>query len=108
MGAPVITTEKLVGGNETPLALEALQRVLVSGVYTGEGREEGKTGNEKVRISERELSGGKRAWIADSDDLEKIDISNPSEISQVSVSSLQYSLLCYRKVHVYNILAEEN
>ena len=91
MGAPVIITEKLVSGNETRLAYEALQRVLVSGVYTGEGgeggegREEGKMGNERVRVREKELSGGKKIWVADTDDLQKIDISNPANIEMVCV-----------------------
>ena len=94
MGAPVIITEKLVSGNETRLAYEALQRVLVSGLYTGEGgeggegregREEGKMGNERVRVREKELSGGKKIWVADTDDLQKIDISNPANIEMVSV-----------------------
>lgn len=85
MGAPVIITEKLVAGFESAEALDALQRVLVSGVYTGEGgEEEGKRGNERVRINEMDIGGGNRAWIADPHDLAKIDISNPAEIQQVT------------------------
>ena len=87
MGAPVIITEKLVSGNETQLAMEALQRVLVSGVYTGEGGEEGKRGSERVRVCEKELSGGKKVWVAETDDLKKIDISNPADIELVSTMS---------------------
>ena len=91
MGAPVIVTEKLVSGNETQVALEALQRVLVSGVYTGEGgEEEGKRGSERVRVHEKELSGGKKIWVADTDDLKKIDISNPADIELVSALEVLY------------------
>ena len=85
MGAPVIVSEKLVAGMETSLVLEALQRVLASGVCE---REEGRKGNESVRVRERQLSGGKKAWIADPDDLKKIDVSDPSQINMVSLKNL--------------------
>ena len=85
MGAPVIISEKLVAGVETSLALEALQRVLASGVC---GQEEGRRGSESVRVRERQLSGGKKAWIADPDDLKKIDVSDPSQINLVSLKIL--------------------
>ena len=83
MGAPVILSEKLVAGVETPLALEAMQRVLAGGVFSGEGGEDGRRGSERVRVSEREIGGGKKVWIADPTDLGKIDVSNPAEIKLV-------------------------
>ena len=82
MGAPTIIFEKLVAGSETQLALEALERVLASGLYTGEG-EEGRKGNERVRVTEKELGKGKKVWIANTADINKIDVSNPAEIEQV-------------------------
>ena len=92
MGAP--SADDKVSGSEGQLALEALQRVLVSGVYTGEGGEEGKRGSEKVRVREKELSGGKKVWVAETDDLKKIDISNPADIELVSVATgTSYTLL---------------
>ena len=96
MGAPVIVSEKLIAGVETPSALDAMQRLLASGVFKGEGREDGKMGNERVRISEREISAGKKVWIADSSDLDKIDISNPEDIELVC---MLYILIKY-SVHV--------
>ena len=96
MGAPVIITEKLVAGFETLLALDALQRVLVSGVYTGEGgEEEGKRGNERVRVNNCDIGGGNRAWIAHSHDLATIDISDPAKIQQVTLPT------CAMYIHVY-------
>ena len=60
-----------MAGSETQLALEALERVLASGLYTGEG-EEGRKGNERVRVTGR------------SSDINKIDVSNrTAEIEQV-------------------------
>ena len=96
MGAPMIIAEKMVAGNETQLALEALQRLLASGVYdvtSGErGWEEGgRRGCEGVRVREREIGGGKKAWIAEPDDLKKIDISDRTNIDQVSLSSCENS-----------------
>lgn len=82
MGAPLIISEKLVSGYETSLAFDALQRVLASGLYR-DGNE-GKRGNEHVKVTQRQLDGGNQAWVADTDDLKKIDISNPSSIDQVS------------------------
>lgn len=86
MGAPMIISEKMVAGNETRLAVEALQRVLASGVYSGEGgwEEGGRRGNERVRVEERDIGGGKKVWIAKPDDLQKIDISDLEKIDQVS------------------------
>ena len=88
MGAPVIISEKMVAGKETRLAVQALQRLLASGVYdtaAGErGWEEGgKRGNERVRVRERNIGGGKKVWIAEPDDLEKINVSDPEKIDQV-------------------------
>lgn len=88
MGAPLIISEKLVSGYETSLAFDALQRVLASGLYR-EGNE-GRKGNEHVKVTQRQLSGGNQAWVADVDDLKKIDISNPSSIEQVSFNHIQY------------------
>ena len=84
MGAPAIIVEKLAGGMETAGVFEAVQQVVVSGVC-GEGCEEGRKGNERVRVSRRELGGGRQAWIANTEDLEKIDISG---VSLVSVSAV--------------------
>ena len=88
MGAPVIISEKMVAGSEALLAVQALQRLLASGIYDmagGERRweEGGKKGNERVRVREWDIGGGKKAWIAESDDLQKIDISDPEKIDQV-------------------------
>ena len=89
MGSPIILCEKMLAGNETRLALEALQRLLASGVYdsaTGEGgwEEGGRRGSEDVRVREKDLGGGKKAWIAEPDDLKKVDISDPTKINLVS------------------------
>lgn len=81
MGAPLIISEKLVSGYETSLALDALQRVLASGLYTeGGGKDEGKKGSKHVKITQRQLSGGNQAWVADADDLKKIDISKIEQV----------------------------
>ena len=102
MGAPVIISEKLVAGVETSLALEALQRVLASGVC---GEEEGRRGSESVRVRERQLSGGKKAWIADPDDLKKIDVSDPSQINLVSLKILHIIYLSSAAFQFYNYTA---
>ena len=89
MGAPSACDK--ISGNEGQFALEAVQSVLVSGVYTEEGGEEGKMGNERVRVREKELSVGEKVWVADTDDLKNIDISNPVDIELVS--ACLYTLL---------------
>ena len=84
MGAPLIVTEKLVSGTETQLALNAMQQVLVSGVYGGRLKD-GRLGSEKVRVTRKQLDGGSsEAWIANSEDLKKIDISDPTKFDLVS------------------------
>ena len=90
MGAPMIISEKMVAGNETKLALEALQRLLASDVYNpaaGEGgwKVGGKRGSEEVTVRERDVGGGKKVWIAEPGDLQKINISDPTTIDQVSI-----------------------
>ena len=83
MGAPAIINEKLVGGGESACVLEAMQRVVLSGVCGKEGKE-GTKGNERLRVSKMDLGGGKQAWVANTEDLARIDVSDPSAISLVS------------------------
>ena len=83
MGAPAIINEKLAGGGESACVLKALQRVVLSGVC-GEEVEEGRRGNERLRVSKMDLGGGKQAWVANTEDLGRIDVSDPLAISLVN------------------------
>lgn len=82
MGAPVILIEKLVGGEETLLALRRLQQVLGSGLCGGGGggEGEGRTGNEKVRVREEMCTyfdgSSFPVCLAEEEDLKNIDISS--------------------------------
>ena len=77
MGAPVILIEKLVGGDETHLALTRLQQVLASGVCDAEG---GRKGNEKVRVKEETCNyfdgSSFCMYMAEEEDLKKVDTSS--------------------------------
>lgn len=95
MGAPQIVSEKLVSGSENMLAVETMQRLMASGVYdmaTRDWETSGKTGNERVRVKERDAEGGKKVWIANPDDLKEIDISDPTKINQVRFLIYTYNL----------------
>lgn len=82
MGAPIVILETL-SGNDTKLALDALQRVLASGIYdTDKGWEEGgKKGNASLRVTEKDMGGGKNVSIAETNDLCNIDVSNVKMVS---------------------------
>ena len=86
MGAPVILIEKLYSGEETLLSLQRLRQVVASGVCEGEGA--GRVGNDKVRVEEKMYSypmdnSQFPIWLANDDDLQKIDINDPN-LSPVS------------------------
>ena len=81
MGAPIIVIEKLVGGDETLLALTRLQQVLASGVCGGgDHGNNGRTGNERVRVREETCTyfdgSSFPMYLADEDDLKKIDVAS--------------------------------
>lgn len=81
MGAPVILIEKLCSGNETLLSLQRLRQVVASGVC--EGKNAGRKGNEKVRVEEKvytcPMDGSQfPVWLANDDDLLKIDVNDPN------------------------------
>ena len=82
MGAPVVIAEKLESGKETPLALRFLQQALASGLYEDES-EDGRKGNDRVRVSAQTLATGDQVWLANREDLEKIDISQEANIPLV-------------------------
>lgn len=88
MGAPVIISEKMVAGNETRLALDALQRVLASGIYDAPGGWEdgGKKGNERVTVNERDIGDGRNVWTAEQSDLLKIDVSSAKKVCITIIS----------------------
>ena len=95
MGAPAVLNEKLVSGTETLLALRTMQQVLASGVYAQEGGE-GKNGNDRVAISCQTLTSGRQVWVANPEDLKKIDY-NDKDIPLVSLpsSSSVASIACW-------------
>lgn len=76
MGAPVIEVEKLMGGDETMLALLRLQQVLASGVCEGDG----KKGSDQVRVTEHtcEYLDGTQfpTYLASEEDLGKVSTDN--------------------------------
>lgn len=80
MGAPVILIEKLVGGDETLLAFTRLQQLLGSGVCDASVGNEGRTGNEKVRVKEETCTyfdgSSFPMCLAEEEDLKKIDVSS--------------------------------
>jgi hypothetical protein len=71
MGAPVVILEKLVGGNESVLALRRLQQALASGVCEGDG----KSSNPQVRVEEK-ICAGTTAYVANSEDLNSVSLDN--------------------------------
>ena len=86
MGAPVILIEKLCSGNETLQSLERLRQVVASGVCEGDSA--GKVGNDKVRVEEKTYSypmdnSQFPVWLANEEDLKKIDF-NDSSLPAVS------------------------
>ena len=81
MGAPAVQDEKL-SSLENITALHELQRTLASGVCEVD---EGKKGNEHVTVTCRTLTTGDKVWVADKDDLKKIDIGQTADISPVSM-----------------------
>ncbi len=80
IGAPAVDAEKLVSGDETTLALHTHQRVLASGVCE---KGEGKEGNERVAVALQALPTGGQVWVANREDVAKIDISQPENIPLV-------------------------
>ncbi len=72
MGAPAVVLEKLIGGEETHLALTRLRQLLASGAT-------GKTGDDRVRVSEKTCSyfdgSSFPTSMASEEDLKEIDLS---------------------------------
>ena len=77
MGAPVILIEKLIGGDETLLALTRLRQLLASGAVEVGG---GKTGNDRVKVTEETCNyfdgSSFPIHMAEEEDLKKIDFSS--------------------------------
>ena len=106
MGAPVILIEKLCNGEETLLSLERLRQVVASGVCEGESA--GKVSSDKVRVEEKTYfypmdQSQFPIWLANEEDLKKIDFKDPKLPSVRRSSSLlcNYCMLslCYAKCH---------
>ena len=83
MGAPAILIEKLPSGQETRLALNALRRVLASGVC--EGVEGGKASCGGVEVVDKTYSwiDGSQftAYIATNETLQNVDMTNVPDVS---------------------------
>ena len=78
MGAPVIMTEKLVAGTETPLCLTTMQQILATGVCEAEGGYYGKKEREGVSLTTRTLSSGDKIWQPDCKKLPKVEPNDPN------------------------------
>ena len=78
MGAPVILTEKLVAGTETPLCLTTMQQILATGVCEAEGGYYGKKEREGVSLTTRTLSSGDKIWQPDCKKLPKVEPNDPN------------------------------
>ena len=88
MGAPSVLVEKLVGGEETFLALTRLRQLLASGAAEVGGA---KVGNDKVRIIEKTCTyfdgSSFPTYMAEDADLKEVDLSS-EDIPLVSCDQL--------------------
>ena len=88
MGAPIILVEKLVNGQEIPVALKAIQQVLASGMYSGD-KGDGREGIGEIKVSPRPDQEG--IWMAEG--YESVDVSNVPLVS-VLVQMVWSCVLC--------------
>lgn len=83
MGAPAILVEKLPDGQEANLALNRLERVLISGVC--EGMDGGRVSGGGVTVTEKDYPrfDGTHfpAWVATDDSLMNFDLSKVPKVS---------------------------
>ena len=80
-GAAGLNVEQILG-MQTTYALQAVQQALASGVCDPESGG-GKTGNDKVKVKKQILDDGSVVYVADANDLKKIDIGPEAPIPMV-------------------------